>query len=188
MAGDSKLPPSFDDAVQLLLTNPPADVFRCAETLFAILKKAAPRQPDGSTVLGDKRHRSLNRDAPTFQQNVGTVKGGVRFLRAAGFIDSAEPKHLTLPDGAEPAHVAKARAALKGAVASLMDAARREADVARSKANEEAARRLIDLKRVQKDNSAKRTALEDAERLRILREMQAERFEKARQEDPHNFC
>lgn len=190
MAGTSSAP-SFDEALCLLRANSQPDFFRCAEALFAILKRAAPKGADGVASLGEARVRSLNKEAPSFQANVAAVKGGVRFLRAAGFVDDVHGGHLLLPDGADAARVAAARGALKAAVATaseLTAASQREADARRAADNAEATGRLVELKRVQAKNGATRTAAQEAERLRILRELQAERFEKARQADPHNFC
>lgn len=188
---------TIEEALALLRSNPPADFFRCAETLFAVLKRAAPSRPaapDGGAAvpaapaLGESKHRQLNRQSQTFGASIGAVKGGVRFLRAAGFIDHADGAHLVLPDGADAALVARAKAALKASVAEATAAAVRASDTQRASENAIAAERLVELKRVQRAHQQTRTAVEEAERLRILREMQAERFEKARQEDPHNFC
>lgn len=193
MAGTSSAP-SIADALALLQTNPPADMLRCAETLFAILKRAAPKGAAGANgaaptaTLGDPKHRRINRQSHVFQASIGTVKGGVRFLRAAGFVDAPDGVHLVLPDGADVGLVLRAKAELKACVADATAKAMRASDEARARENAAAAERLAELKRVQKAHQQSRTAAEEADRLRILREMQAERFEKERQADPTNFC
>ncbi|KAG8456926.1 hypothetical protein KFE25_010457 [Diacronema lutheri] len=195
MAGTSSAP-SLDEALKLLRANPPADFFRAAEALFAILKKAAPAPAGGSggggggggARLGEAKHRSLNRESHAFAATLAAIKGAVRLLRAAGFVDAADGRHLVLPDTADAALVAHARAALKAAVAAVTQASLQAAASQREQDNAAAAERLAELKRLQRAHQAHRTVAEEAERLRILREVQAERFEKARREDPHNHC
>ncbi|KAJ1622572.1 hypothetical protein T492DRAFT_1061680 [Pavlovales sp. CCMP2436] len=174
------------EALTLLRTNQPSDFERGAQTLFEILKKAAPKS-DPQT-LGEPKYRSLNREAPLFQRTVSTVKGAVRLLRAAGFVDSPDGSHLQLLDTADPALVLHVRSALKAAVSADADQARAANAAQRAADNAAAAGRLLELKRVQVKNQSSRTGAEEAERLRILREAQAEKFEKERQADPNNFC
>ncbi|KAJ1631744.1 hypothetical protein T492DRAFT_993426 [Pavlovales sp. CCMP2436] len=176
------------EALTLLRTNPPADFERGAQTLFVILKKAAPKSTSDPQVLGEAKYCSLNREAPLFQRTVSTVKGAVRLLRAAGFVDSPDGSHLQLPDAADPALVLSVRSALKAAVSADTDQVRAANAAQRAVDNAAAAGRLLKLKRVQVKNQSSRTGAEEAERLRILCEAQAEKFEKERQADPNNFC
>ena len=73
-------------------------------------------------------------------------------------------------------------------MAAVTQASLQAAASQREQDNAAAAERLAELKRLQRAHQAHRTVAEEAERLRILREVQAERFEKARREDPHNHC
>mmetsp|Transcript_18226 Transcript_18226/g.49037 ORF Transcript_18226/g.49037 Transcript_18226/m.49037 type:complete len:184 (-) Transcript_18226:129-680(-) len=182
MAGTSSQP-TFAEAAAILRNNHPRDFQTCTEMIFKILKNAAPKRQDGTPHLGDAHHRSLKRNGKAFSTTVGATKGGVRFLRAAGFVDDPTGELLVLPDTADPALALRGREVLKALVREMQEAN----EIARAEESAIAAKRLAELKELQKKNAEAKTTVSEVERLRILREIEAERFEKARQEDPNDF-
>lgn len=174
---------SFEEALSLLRKNPPGVTMRCSETLFAICKKATTLDEERQPVLGSAKYRRLRKDSPTFVATVANAKGGVRFIRAAGFVTDPTGDFFILQDDADPARVRRGMVLLKDVAKEAKAAVEEE----RARENELAAKKLALLKRVQEDNSSKRSAEEHAERERIRRAIAAQRFEEARQADPTNF-
>jgi len=181
MAGTAS-EPTFDEAIALLRRNSPGDLQHCIELLFKILRNAAPKAHNGPPHLGTTNHRRL-RKANKALGAVTNCKGGVRFLRAAGFVDDETGEFLVLPDTADPARAYSAREQLRALVHSMAE----EAERVRAEEREHAAQRLAELKELQARNAQAKNLQADAERERILREMKAERFEKERQADPTDF-
>ena len=81
----------------------------------------------------------------------------------------------------EPELLATGKAALKEAVKEMQ----RMKEAARSAENAAAAQRLADLREVSKQNYAKRDADAQAERDRIMKIAEIDKWEKERQKDPN---
>ena len=150
--------PSLTEAAALLAKNEDPQVFAAAtETLFSIVKNAA---------TGEEKYRKLQRSGKTFSSKVACAKGGVRFLKACGFVEEGADALVLAEPSAEL--LAEAKAMLKSLVkqhADHMAAVRAEE---RRVADEAAALKLQELKAVSKKNTAQRDAAAEAERQRLL--------------------
>jgi hypothetical protein len=170
--------PTYDEACQLLLQNEDGAVFQAAtETLFTLIKNAATADP---------KYRTLRRSAKGFAERVARAKGGVRFLRAAGFVEQGEGDDaaLVLPDAVPAEHLAAARAALKAVVRHRQADELRAREAARAADNAAAAQKLSDLKELSARNTAKQTAEQAAERERLRAGLALDRTDLVRDRDP----
>ena len=128
---------------------------------------------------------SFARASADFSLAAGGAKGGVRFLRAVGFVEegAGDEAAFVLPEAVGAEQLAAGKAALKAAV--KQHAAQQEAK--RSQENAAAAQKLRDLRDLSKQNNSKRDAATAGEKDAIKAEIAAERFEWERQRDPTNF-
>ena len=170
--------PTLEEAAGLLLRNEPAPFRVATETLFKILTNVTSH-PD------DAAYRRLKRANAALSAKVFGAKGGVRFLRAVGFVEegAGDEAAFVLPAAVGAEQLAAGKAALKAAV--KQHAAQQEAK--RSQENAAAAQKLRDLRDLSKQNNSKRDAATAGEKDAIKAEIAAERFEWERQRDPTNF-
>ena len=170
--------PTLDEACALLLKNEPAPFREATETLFTILNNITAK-PDEAVF------RRLKRANAALSAKVFGAKGGVRFLRAVGFVEegAGDEAAFVLPAAVGAEQLAAGKAALKAAV--KQHAAQQEAK--RSQENAAAAQKLRDLRDLSKQNNSKRDAATAGEKDAIKAEIAAERFEWERQRDPTNF-
>ena len=228
--------PTLDEACALLLKNEPAPFREATETLFTILNNITAK-PDEAVF------RRLKRANAALSAKVFGAKGGVRFLRAVGFVEegAGDEAAFVLPAAVGAEQIAAGKAALKAAVkqfslsaekvfgakggvrflravgfveegagdeaAFVLPAAVGAEQLAAGKAalkaavkqfshvqealrtaeNEAAAQKLRDLRDLSKQNNSKRDAATAGEKDAIKAEIAAERFEWERQRDPTNF-
>jgi len=174
-------PSVIDEALDLLSRNDPVTFQAATETLFKIVQNVL-QHPD------EAKYRTLRRKATAFAQKVGAAKGGVRFLRAVGFVDEGEGDEaaLTLPAGADTALIQSGKAALKACVKERMQEQLMHAEQERQRANELAAGKLAELRAVSKQNTAQRDQEAAAERQRVLDGIKIDRDDWVRQRDPNN--
>ena len=113
------------------------------------------------------------------------AKGGVRFLRAVGFVEegAGDEAAFVLPAAVGAEQLAAGKAALKAAVKQFSHVQ----EALRTAENEAAAQKLRDLRDLSKQNNSKRDAATAGEKDAIKAEIAAERFEWERQRDPTNF-
>lgn len=198
--------PTLEEAVSILLQNPhgggaarsnqpqalsitqplsmtshpsaPAVVFTLAtETLFKVVQNlvAHPENP---------AFRVLKRSSNAFSTKLAPAMGAVRFLRAIGFVEEgtsgAEDAIFTLGQPDAELLVA-AKAMLKAGVKEY----RRREEAARVEENKACAKQLADLQELSKQNHAKRNAEAQAERDRMNKIAEIDKWEKARQADPN---
>ena len=166
----------------MLLQNEDAVFQAATETLFKLLQNviAHPTEP---------KYRTLRRANASFASNVGSAKGGIQLLKAAGFVEQSEGDDaaLVLPEGAGTELPTQAKAALKAVVKHRMQQKVREGEAKRAAENAEAAQKLADLKAVSEKNLSKQTQEAAAERERILKGLQIDRDDLVRQRDPNNL-
>ena len=170
-------PPTLEEAVSILLKNEHAAFTLATETLFEVVKNLAAH-PD------EPKYRTLKRSSNAFSAKLAPAKGAVRFLRAIGFVEqgSSSAEEAVFTVGKPDAELlAAAKTALKGAVKEY----RRVEEAARVAENAAAAQRLADLRDLSKQNYAKRDADAQAERERIMKIAEIEKWEKQRQADPN---
>ena len=177
--------PTVEEAVGLLLQND-GQTFRLAtELLFKIVTNVL-REP------GNPAYRTLNRGGEAFSGKVAAAKGGIRFVRALGFVEtpSAAPSSshngastFCLPEGADLEALERGKAALKEAVREYA----RRVEAMRSADDAAAAAKLSDLRALSKRNSAQRDGEARAERDSILAGVSIDRADWVRQRDPTNF-
>lgn len=156
----------------------PAVVFTLAtETLFKVVQNlvAHPENP---------AFRVLKRSSNAFSTKLAPAMGAVRFLRAIGFVEEgtsgAEDAIFTLGQPDAELLVA-AKAMLKAGVKEY----RRREEAARVEENKACAKQLADLQALSKQNHAKRNAEAQAERDRMNKIAEIDKWEKARQADPN---
>ena len=156
----------------------PAVVFTLAtETLFKVVQNlvAHPENP---------AFRVLKRSSNVFSTKLAPAMGAVRFLRAIGFVEEgtsgAEDAIFTLGQPDAELLVA-AKAMLKAGVKEY----RRREEAARVEENKACAKQLADLQALSKQNHAKRDAEAQAERDRMNKIAEIDKWEKARQADPN---
>lgn len=151
--------PSIPEAIALLQLNDGLEFTAATELLFKIVQNII-KQPD------EAKFRSLKRSGAAFSKAVGSAKGGVRFLKAVGFVEegSGDEAALVLPAKAPTALLEQGKASLKQAVQQRAA----QLDAERSKANADAAEKLAQLKAVSKANNSKRDAEAERERQRLL--------------------
>ena len=175
--------PTLEEACGLLLQNESDSVFQSAtETLFKVFQNVL-QHPD------DAKYRTLRRTTSSFATNLGSAKGAVRLLKAAGFVEQGEATDaaLVLPADVDVDLLSKAKAALKSMVKHRMQQRSRELEVERARENAEAVQKLADLRAVSERNTAKQTAEAAAERERLRRGLQIDRDDWHRQRDPNNM-
>lgn len=150
--------PTIDEACSLLLLNDDAAFTAATELLFKILQNIH-REPE------EAKYRSINRGGASFSKAVGSAKGGVRMLKAVGFVEEGSAEGATSLVLASPdlALIEQGKNALKQCV--KLNVARREE--ARRKENEAAAEKLAALKEVSKRNTANRDQAQEAEKQRL---------------------
>ena len=170
--------PTLDEACALLLKNEPAPFREATETLFTILKNITAK-PDEAAF------RRLKRANAALSAKVFGAKGGVRFLRAVGFVEegAGDEAAFVLPAAVGAEQLAAGKAALKAAVKQFSHVQ----EALRTAENEAAAQKLRDLRDLSKQNNSKRDAATAGEKDAIKAEIAAERFEWERQRDPTNF-
>ena len=177
-AAASSTVPTLDEGVALLLKNEPAPFREATETLFTILKNITAK-PDEAAF------RRLKRANAALSAKVFGAKGGVRFLRAVGFVEegAGDEAAFVLPEAVGAEQLAAGKAALKAAVKQFSHVQ----EALRTAENEAAAQKLRDLRDLSKQNNSKRDAATAGEKDAIKAEIAAERFEWERQRDPTNF-
>lgn len=155
--------PSLSEAASLLAKNEDPLVFAAAtETLFAIVKNVLAH-PD------EEKYRKLSRNSKAFSSKVACAKGGVRFLKACGFVEEGADAEAALVLPVPNAELlAEAKAMLKSLVKQHTDHLAKQRAEERRIADEAAAVKLRELKEVSKKNTAQRDAAAEAERLRLL--------------------
>ena len=170
--------PTLDEACALLLKNEPAPFREATETLFTIRKNITAK-PDEAVF------RRLKRANAALSAKVFGAKGGVRFLRAVGFVEegAGDEAAFVLPAAVGAEQLAAGKAALKAAVKQFSHVQ----EALRTAENEAAAQKLRDLRDLSKQNNSKRDAATAGEKDAIKAEIAAERFEWERQRDPTNF-
>ena len=170
--------PTLDEACALLLKNEPAPFREATETLFTILNNITAK-PDEAVF------RRLKRANAALSAKVFGAKGGVRFLRAVGFVEegAGDEAAFVLPAAVGAEQLAAGKAALKAAVKQFSHVQ----EALRTAENEAAAQKLRDLRDLSKQNNSKRDAATAGEKDAIKAEIAAERFEWERQRDPTNF-
>ena len=170
--------PTLDEACALLLKNEPAPFREATETLFTILNNITAK-PDEAVF------RRLKRANAALSAKVFGAKGGVRFLRAVGFVEegAGDEAAFVLPAAVGAEQIAAGKAALKAAVKQFSHVQ----EALRTAENEAAAQKLRDLRDLSKQNNSKRDAATAGEKDAIKAEIAAERFEWERQRDPTNF-
>ncbi len=158
--------------------SPPAVVFTlAAETLFKIVQNLVAHPEDPA-------FRVLKRSSNAFSAKLSPAMGAVRFLRAVGFVEEgtsgAEDAIFTLgqPDAEL---LLEAKTMLKAGVKEY----RRREEAGRVAENAACAQQLADLQELSKQNYAKRDAEAQAERDRMNKIAEIEKWEKARQADPN---
>ena len=170
--------PTLEQACQILLQNDAATFKSATETLFTILKNITAK-PDEAVF------RRLKRANAALSAKVFGAKGGVRFLRAVGFVEegAGDEAAFVLPAAVGAEQLAAGKAALKAAVKQFSHVQ----EALRTAENEAAAQKLRDLRDLSKQNNSKRDAATAGEKDAIKAEIAAERFEWERQRDPTNF-
>jgi len=159
-----------DAAVQKLLKNPPPAFKLVTERLFKVLTNIV-QHPD------DPKFRELRCDSATFSQSIASCAGGKAFLRAAGFTEEANIMRLPSPPDVEA--VKKSRNVLKAAVKRYAELTQQQ----QHRENEDAAKKLADLKELSRKRQAQVGASVQAEREEILRGVQIDRDDWQRQRD-----
>lgn len=174
-------PSSLDEALGLLCLNDPVAFQAATETLFKIVQNVLANP-------GEAKYRTLRRKGAAFAQKVGGAKGGVRFLRAVGFVDEGEGDEaaLTLPAAADVTLLEGGKAALKACVKERMQEQLRHGEQERQRENALAAGKLAELRAVSKQNTAQRDQEAEVERQRVLDGIKIDRDDWVRQRDPNN--
>ena len=176
--------PTVAEAIELLNLNDGILFKSATEMLWKIIKNVidSPQEP---------KYRSIKRGGTAFANSVGSAKGGVRFLKAVGFVEqeaaaSASTQAvkgeamLVLPMDAPMSLLEQGKDALKQAVKqqqAALDAQRQSQEETLMKVNAAAAEKLANLKAVSKRNSAQRDAKAEEERQRLLRGVQQDKDE-----------
>lgn len=196
--------PSVEEACNLLVKNEDSLVFQIAtEAIFKILQNLLQNPTE-------EKYRTLRRSNPAFAEKIGKAKGGVRFLKAVGFVEdgAGDAAVLVLPADVDTDHLRKSKAMLKEIAKQRMDeeAKKREAIrvvdtrltrvqcpvhelthalcVLQVADNAAAAVKLADLEAISKQNQAKQTEVEKEERARLLKGIEIDREDRERQKDP----
>jgi len=172
--------PSIEEACSLLLRNEDSLVFQTAtEAIFKILQNLLQNPTE-------EKYRTLRRSNPAFAEKIGKAKGGVRFLKAVGFVEdgAGDAAVLVLPADVDTDHLRKSKAMLKEIAKQRMDEEAKKREAIRVADNAAAAVKLADLEAISKQNQAKQTEVEEEERARLLKGIEIDREDRERQKDP----
>jgi len=172
--------PSIEEACSLLLRNEDSLVFQTAtEAIFKILQNLLQNPTE-------EKYRTLRRSNPAFAEKIGKAKGGVRFLKAVGFVEdgAGDAAVLVLPADVDTDHLRKSKAMLKEIAKQRMDEEAKKREAIRVADNAAAAVKLADLEAISKQNQAKQTEVEKEERARLLKGIEIDREDRERQKDP----
>ena len=152
-ASSSAARPSLEEACNILLQNEDAAFTAATEMLFKIVQNIV-------THPSEDKYRALKRSNPTFAAKVCSAKGGVRFLKATGFIEQGTGDDATfaLPADVDPELLGQAKAALKAVVRHRTQQMSRANEAERMRENAEAAQKLADLRRGSARHSSDRSA------------------------------
>lgn len=169
--------PTITEAIALLHLNDGLEFIAATELLFKILQNIL-KEPE------EPKYRTLKRSGTSFQKAVGSAKGGVRFLKACGFVEAGEGNEaiLTLPSGASTALLEEGKLALKAAV--KQNSAQRDEE--RRRENEASAEKLALLKRVSKKNNEKRDTEAERERQRLKEGLMIDKQENSRWKEEYD--
>jgi len=172
--------PSVEEACNLLVKNEDSLVFQIAtEAIFKILQNLLQNPTE-------EKYRTLRRSNPAFAEKIGKAKGGVRFLKAVGFVEdgAGDAAVLVLPADVDTDHLRKSKAMLKEIAKQRMDEEAKKREAIRVADNAAAAVKLADLEAISKQNQAKQTEVEKEERARLLKGIEIDREDRERQKDP----
>jgi len=172
--------PSVEEACNLLVKNEDSLVFQIAtEAIFKILQNLLQNPTE-------EKYRTLRRSNPAFAEKIGKAKGGVRFLKAVGFVEdgAGDAAVLVLPADVDTDHLRKSKAMLKEIAKQRMDEEAKKREAIRVADNAAAAVKLADLEAISKQNQAKQTEVEEEERARLLKGIEIDREDRERQKDP----
>lgn len=169
--------PTIAEAIELLRLNDGLEFVAATELLFKILQNIM-KNPD------EPKFRTLKRSGASFTKAVGSAKGGVRFLKACGFVEAGDGDDatLTLPAGASTALLEEGKAALKAAVKQ----AEAEREAARMRENAASAEKLALLKKVSKKNNEKRDADAERERERLRQGLEIDKQENSQWKEEYD--
>ncbi len=178
-AGTSAHTAALEEACRILLLNDAAIFQLATETLFSILQNIVQHP-------SEDKYRRIRRAAKAFQEKLANAKGAVRLLKAAGFVEEGEGTDDAAFVLADPqsAPLGEAKSILKAVVKHRFAMDMKAKEEARQRENVEAAQKLAELKEISKQNMAKQTAEQAAERERLLKGLQIDREDLERQKDP----